>query len=262
MAQQKGPTGVVVSRMKDFFYAPPGVLGYSNLVEPDTAFDECKFKANVHYSPEAIDAFGRWLDKNVIDPLWPTFEKEAREAGKWPAKGLAKPSGADWVEEHLKDPKENWKVQTPYLAFNNDAEFKDRKTGQLVRKTMKAWGADGSLKDLKAMKVGMGSIVKAVLQAGIWISPMQKVPSLSFKLQGVQVLKLESYGAAGNQSANEVSDEDLALMGDVAVDDLAGFGAPSRAEAPDGAEDGMVRREHTQRGRTVADDYDDDEIPF
>ncbi len=225
-------------------------------MEPDTAFDECKFKSNVHYSPEAIDAFGRWLDTNVIDPLWPTFEKDAREAGKWPAKGLAKPSGADWVEEHLKDPKENWKAQTQYLAFNNDAEYKDRKTQQLVRKTMKAWGADGSLKDLKAMKVGMGSIVKAVLQAGIWISPMQKVPSLSFKLQGVQVLKLESYGAAGNQSANEVSAEDLALMGDVGVDDLAGFGAPVREDREE------VPKENATRGRTTASDYDDDEIPF
>jgi len=256
--QKAGGGGIVTSRSKEFLFGSPAILGsWPKLIEPDEAFDEVKFKANFHFSEASQEAFVKRLDA-AIEALWTQFLADMEKAGK-PTKGLTPPSAQDWVTDHLKEPKDNWKIQGEYLQFSNDAEYVARKgplAGETVRKKMLCFDKDGVPKDIAEVKPDGGSIVKPVLQVGLWVSPLQKKPQVSLKLQGVQVLKLETYSGAAPQ-AEEVSDEDLALLGDVTLTDLAGFGSGKK-------ERGAVSNPAAMRYTPPADDdYDlDDEIPF
>lgn len=246
--------GVVAVRSKQAFVTPPGPLGFSNLIEPDDAFDSLKFKANHHYSEDAQEALIKRIDGQLED-LWPDFLKATEKAEKAaPKGGWVKPDSGVWVEEHLKEPKENSRIQLPYLIFANDAEYRDKKTGEMTRKVMRAYDAAGGMVDLAKMKVGMGSLVQCVLMAGIFVSPLVKQPAFSFKLQGIRVIKLVQFGAGGG-GLGQLDEEDMAMIGDDSeVEDLSAY-APS----PEGRREPAVKK-----GRTplAEDDFDEDEIPF
>lgn len=246
--------GVIAVRSSQAFVTPPGPLGFSNLIEPDDAFDSLKFKANHHYTDEAQEALARRID-GELDTLWPTFLKEAEKAGKVaPKGGWVKPDAAAWIEDHLKEPKEQSRIQQPYIIFANDAEYRDKKTGEMTRKTMRAYDAKGSMVDLAKMKVGMGSIVQCVLIAGLFVSPLVKTPTFSFKLQGIRVIKLEQYGAGGG-GLGQLDEEDMAMLGDdTEFEDLSAYAHSPEKERPPAV----------KKGRTplASDDFDDEEIPF
>jgi hypothetical protein len=130
-----------------------------------------------------------------MDSLWTQFLKDAEKAGK-KADKLAKPDVGSWIEDHLKPFKEGTRIELPFVTFKNDAEYRDKKSGEMRMKTMKLWDGKGTLLDPEAIKLGMGSTVAPVVAAGIFVSGIIKVPTPTLKLQGLKVLKLVQWGVA------------------------------------------------------------------
>lgn len=247
--------GVVAVRASKSFFTPPGPLGWSNLIEPDAAFDSLKFKANIHLDEKAQEILAGRIGKEM-DELFPKFLAEAEKAEKAaPRGGWVIPEADAWVDDHLKEPKENSRIQLPFVSFANDAEYRDKKSGKMVRKTMRAYDVQGQMLDLPSLHLGMGSIVQLVLIAGVFVSPLVKEPTPSFKLQGVRVIKLEQFGGGGG-SMGEMDDEDMALIGDTSdFADLSAYAAKPKPDASKRAKPGRTDDD-------LDDGFDDDEIPF
>lgn len=246
-AKKPSDSGVIAVRAKQALITAPGTMGFANLIEPDEAFGTVKFNVQIHYND---DQQARLIEQIQvgIDDTWQAFLKEVSDKTE-PKGGWTKPDAEAWVGDHLKDPSERSRTQQPSIQWANAAEFKN-KAGQLQRKTMRAYDAENNLLDLPALKLGMGSIVQAVLIPGLFISGLIKQPTPSFKLQGIRVLKLVQYGGGGG-SLGDVSEEDMALLGDdVEVDSLGSY-AKREEKAP------------PVRAKRPASDFDmDDEIPF
>jgi hypothetical protein len=253
MPAAKKSSGVVAVRSKKLFITPPGPLGFHNLIEPDDAFDALKFNAKIHFREEAQERLISLMESQVIGPLWDNLMEELEAAKRAePKGGWQKPDARDWVEGHLKEPSEKSRVQLPSIQFANDAEYRD-KDGKTQRKTMKAYDAKGGILSLPSLKLGMGSVVQAVLIPGLFAcAPLinRGQPTPSFKLQGVRVIQLVQYGAGGG-GLGEIDDEDLSMLGDdVEVQDLGSYAKVADEDAP-------------KRQARPASDFDmDDEIPF
>lgn len=250
MAAPATKASILNVRLTGTFVTPPGTSGFANLVEPDDAFDKLQFKLNLHMTEDQAAALGRRIDTVVVDPLWPKFMAEVAKLGtKAPKGGWEKPSGAAWVDDHLKDPKEGSRMELPFIVFANDAEYRDKK-GVTQRKTMRATDGGGHVVDLKTAKMGMGTVCQALLMPSLWASALSKgQAALSFKLQGVRIIKLVQFGASGS-SIGDIDEEDMGLLeADMEMDDLSQYARPAEGTST------------APRERHVADDMDD-EIPF
>lgn len=247
-AAKKSTSGVTAVRSKQLLITAPGTMGFANLIKPDDAFDALKFNVQIHYTDDQQARLIEQIQEHAIDANWPSFLKEVGDKPE-PKGGWQKPSAQTWVDDHLKAPSERSRTQQPSIQWANEAEFRN-KDGQLQRKTMRAYGSKNELLDLPSMKLGMGSIVQAVLIPGLFISGLVKQPAPSFKLQGVRVLKLVQFGGSGG-SLGDVSEEDMALLGDdVEVDDLGSYGKKAEDSTP-------------SKAKRPPSDFDmDDEIPF
>jgi hypothetical protein len=246
-AAKKSTSGVIAVRSKQLLITAPGTMGFANLVTPDDAFDALKFNVQIHYTDEQQERLIAQIQEHAIDANWPSMLKELSDKPE-PKGGWVKPSAETWVGDHLKEPSERSRTQQPSIQWANEAEFRN-KDGQLQRKTMRAYGSKNELLDLPSLKLGMGSIVQAVLIPGLFVSGLVKQPAPSFKLQGVRVLKLQQFGGSGG-NLGDVSEEDMALLGeDVEVDDLGSYGKKEDAPAP-------------KKARPSSDFDMDDEIPF
>lgn len=242
----------LTARSREVLKGPPGVLGYAHLITPDEAFGQIKFKANIHYSEKPLAA----LLEMVNEAYWalvPDLQAQADEQKK-KVKVLSK---ADlfglFQEEKLKHPNEAAKIQEPYLIFDTNASFKD-KNGEEQAITIKAFDPHGAPVDLKALKLGMESIVKPVFQVSVWAGPLSKGTILpKLRLVGLQVLKVKQFaGNGGMSSVGEVKDSDLAFLEDnFTPDDLSLFTTkPADAKGKSKA-----------AAEPEGDDLDD-EIPF
>lgn len=224
MASAKPASGVVSVRAKTAFVTPPATLGaFASLLEPDTKFGDPKFQARFHFNDAAKEALVKRIRAHVLEPLWPKFLKEAEaKQAKEPKGGWVQPDPEAWVEDHLKDPHEKSSIQVPSITFGRPADRRT-KDGSIERISIRAYDRAGKALDLAALKLGTGSTLQAVLTPSIWISPIQKSPSFSFKLDGVRVLKLVQF--LGSNGPGAVDDEDMALLGDDFgdADDLAGY---------------------------------------
>jgi hypothetical protein len=264
MAAKPKASGVLAVRSKQLFVSPPGTLGFSNLLEPDDAFDALKFNAQVHYSEAAQERLVALIEKDVVDANWAALMKEIKSAEKAePKGGWVKPDARSWVEDKMKPPSERSKTQLPSIQWANEAEFRN-KEGQLQRKTMRAYSAQGALLDLPSLHLGMGSIVQAVLIPGLFISPLMNrgQPLPSFKLQGLRIINLVQFGAGGG-TLGDLDEADMALLGeDLEVSDLGSFAAAPRQDAAKmlGAVAKVLDKPRNDRG--YSDVLDEDEIPF
>lgn len=227
-ASTKSSSGFASVRSRDILITPPGIVGFHNLITPDSAFDALKFNMTLAYAEAAVDRLGVLIDEKVIEPNWNGFLKEAADKGI--KRDFNKPSGVEWVENHLKPANERSKVQLPTIQWANEAEYKDR-DGKVVRKTMKAYDATNVLVSLEDLHMGFGTVAQALLIGGLFVSALVKQPQPSFKLQGLRVIKLEQFGAGG-AALGEISEEDMAMLGDdVEVSDLGGY-ARTHTSAP------------------------------
>lgn len=239
-----------IVRLRGVFVGVPGILGFSNLIEPDTAFGESKFKANTHHTEDQLAALAEKIDIHVVAPLWEKFLEEAEEKKfKGPKGGLLKPQASDWLEDHLKDPQERSKIQLPFIMWGVDSSYTSK--GEVHERVMRAVSAHDEPLELKGLRLGMESIVQPLLTAGMWASALSKnQAALSFKLQGVRVLQLKQFGGGGS-AAEEVTEADLKLLGEnFEVEDLAAYAKPKDT------------KKASEEPRQVHDDLDDEESPF
>lgn len=253
----KQSSGVIAIRSKKMFITPPGVLGYRpNLLEPDADAVErfggaLKFNLRVAYNEAQQARLKVLIQQFCVEALWGQLMDAVAEAKKAaPRNGWDKPDAEAWVDDHLRAPAEKAKVQEPTIQWSNEAEFKDKK-GQVQMKTMKAYDANNGLLDLAELGLAGGSIVQPILLPGLYISPLMNKgqPDISFKLQGVRVLKLERY-APGHADLGDVDEEDTSLLGsDFEMDDLGSYAAQSKGSAPKASAGG-------------GDGFSEEELPF
>lgn len=247
-SKSSGKTGLITYRQKELFIGPPGIMGFANLLVPDEdaakRFNQApEFKVNIHFDS---DSQQRLIDllEGETEALVSGYEREAGKDAK-------RPDPREFVEDKLKEAHERSKCQDPYMVFKNKADYKDR-DGVTHRKTMRAWDSRGNDLDLPGLHLGMGSLIQPVCQLGMWSSPLVKNPTYSFSLQGVRVLKLVAFG--GGASVGRMSDDELAAIGDIEVDDLSAFARK------DDQEDKPTRPRRSESSNYASDM--DDELPF
>lgn len=259
MAKAPAKPAIFLTRPKsksEVFFTPPGLLGWSNLIDPDDYQGDLNFKGNHHYTDDQQRLLIDKIEEKVIAPLWDRFLEEVEEGGKDPSK-MKRPDAEQFVEDKLQVPAENARIQLPFMRYKNKAEFKDRKTGEMVRKVIRFYSAKDELLNGAALKMGMGSVVQFMLTPGIFSNALIK-PQPNFQLVGVRVLKLEQFGGGAGPDMEAVDDEELKTMGDVDMDDLSQYvgGMNSKPDKPTGGNTKAV----------TGDDYGggdlDDEIPF
>lgn len=236
----------LVVRSRELLRSKPGILGYSNLIVPDEAFGNSKFKASLHMNAAAASA----TFEEINEAYWaliPEIKDQAKEKkvdGK--LKILSKADLLNYLSEKLKDANDSAPSQDKFFTFDCNSHYHDRKTDSDVAITIKAWDTHGAPLDLKAAKVGKGSVVQALFTVGVWAgsSPFSKwvaLPTLRFA--GLQILKLEQWkGSGGSSKVNEVADADLAYLDEnFQASDLSLFlkkdGKPDSAPAGDEMDD-------------------------
>jgi hypothetical protein len=255
---------VLVVRSRDIIKAPPGPLGFSHLLVPDTAFEKSVFNANVHYTDPAFNALAErineayWslipelLDKAVENKVAGSKKGLTAEDHRAKVKVLSKADLIQTLKDKLKDAKEGDLIQLPHFVYSCNSSYHDHKKGVDVPITVKAFDPHGAPIDLKTAKMGRESIVMAMFTVGVWAgaSPFSKWVALpTIRFMGLQVLKLKQYGGGQGPAAGEVSAADLKFLeDDFQVEDLSMFTKPAEAPAAKGK-------------APVAEDFDD-EIPF
>lgn len=240
MSQAKAaPGGVKLTRAKQVIFMPPGILGYNNLEKPDASYD--KFSADSHYNEAGVAALIEKVDSECIAPLfdkwlddhYPLNDDRTREANTKARAKAKRPDAAEFVNEHLKEPKNGKPFPENFMRFSVKASGA-RKDKTTYTRTMAAWTRDNKLLDLATLKLGRGSIIQVGVVPGIFANPMVKDPQPTFQLVGVRILKLVQFGASRVEAVNE--DDIASVLGeDFEMEDLSEFAsAPKReAAAPD-----------------------------
>lgn len=238
---QKKPatTAVIVVRPSNTIALPPGNLGFNNLLEPEAFADgPLKFKLNYHMSPEAIAALVEALKENAYSER--NMEKLREEFAEKGVKSPPEPRDvADWVSGLLREPKEGSTERLPHITIGTQAEYKDRKTGEVKLRSIACWDAKNKKLDLKRLKLGRGSIIQPVVYANLFYAGAKTIQGVaipaticpSLRLVGVRVLKLERWGGSGAQAAEADEEAIKEVLGDnFAYDDLAAYAEGAHEE--------------------------------
>lgn len=227
-------SSVIVARSKRTIALPPATLGFASLVTPDT-YDPQKpaFKANLHYTPAGIDALVDALQAQCIDANLAKLTEEC-EANKLKVGAPQDPRA--WLEAKLKEPKENARVPLPHIVVMCRATFKD-KQGDTQTKTLGCWDGHNRKLDLTKLRLGVGSVVQAVVHPNLFYSKLIGFPQPSLQLAGIRVLKLVQWGG---DAAPQETDEDAIreVMGaDFDMDDDLSAFAAGKPSGPASDED-------------------------
>jgi hypothetical protein len=199
MAQKPKNSSVITVRRRDSVALPPATLGFASLTEPDTYDpDKPMFKLDACYNPAGIDALRTLVQKECVEHNLDKLRAEMAEnsalktlVGKEPI------NVSDWLEGKLKAPKDNAKVPLPKMVIACRAVRKGR-DGKEYTVAVGCWDAHNSPLDLKALKLGMGSIIQPIVNANLYVSKTVNGgrPSPKLDLVGVRVLKLVRFGGA------------------------------------------------------------------
>lgn len=245
MAAPKNNSSVVTLRAKKTVATPPLILGFASLVEPDN-YDPEKptLKLNGHLTPEAITAFKSFMEEKVlteaaIGKLRDNMRKETT-LGDAKIDRVPVISAEDWLAAKLKDPKEGSRQQLPHLVIANRATYKARQDGELVEKkrVLGCWDGNNRKLDLRKLRLGMDSVIEAVVYGNLYFSKLDNRISPSLKLVGVKVLTLKRWG--GGAAPPEQDEEAIreVLGEEFKMDDLAAYAAGSDAAVEEEPEDG------------------------
>lgn len=230
MAGQPKKGAILVARSKTTIALPPCTLGFASLTTPDT-FDEDKpqFRLNAHFTPVGLEELADIIAKKCIAGNLPALKKEAAALDVTLGKSQ---TATEWLESKLKQPKDEARIQLPFMAIATKATGKT-KTGEPYTKTIKAWDAHNNALNLEELRLGMGSIVQAIVYPNLVYRKVDGYARPSFQLVGVRVLKLVQWGGSGPQPG-EVSDEEMqrVLGQDFAADDLSAFAGTAAVKSP------------------------------
>lgn len=262
MATPKRNSSVVSLRAKKTVATPPLSLGFSSLIEPDTYDpDKPTLKLNAHFlSGPAVDAFRQFLETKVL--CEENIGKMREEIVKVLVEGGAKAADAEkkaqaikvisaetWMENKLKEPKENAKFPWPHIVFANKANFKN-KQGELQDRKVAAWDAKNKPLDLKRLRMTGGTVMEVVVHPNLYYSKLDNLIQPSLKLVGVRILTLAQFGRGGSAPAETDEEAIKEVLGEAfEADDLAAYaqGAPDE-EAVEGAPPEDLSPEETAKG--------------
>ena len=233
MAAPQKNSSVITVRAKKTIALAPATLGFASIVVPDN-YDPEKptFKLNYHLSPEAIIQ----LQQDIVEKVY-TKEGLEKLTAECLANGIKKvpppQDAADWLESKLKEPKEGSKLQVPHIIIANRATYRGR-DGEPVERTIACWDAHNRKLDLKRLKLGMGSVIQAVVYPNLFFSKLIGFPQPSLKLVGVRVLKLERFGGGAAPADTDEEAIKEVLGENFTYDDLGAYGMG--AEGAEGEE--------------------------
>lgn len=248
MAKPAKNSSVIVQRRRDSVALPPCTLGFSSLAEPDTYEpDKPMFKLDACYNPAGIEALKAIIQKECIDANLGKLREEMEANPGLKAFVKAEPQSPEaWLAGKLKEPKENAKVQLPKLVIACKAERKGR-DGQPYTVAIGCWDMHNQALDIKALKLGMQSIVQPIVNPNLFFSKLIGFPQPNLSLVGVRIIKLVRFGGA---RPPQETDEDAIreVLGEAFVvdDDLSAF-AVGGASLP-GVDPGAPLAEDTVKG--------------
>lgn len=227
MAKPPKNSSVIVQRRRDSVALPPCTLGFASLVEPDTYDpDKPMFKLDAHYTPAGIEALKLCIQKECIDANLDKLREEMEGNPGLKAFAKAEPQSPEaWLAGKLKEPKEKSKIQLPKIVIAVKADYKDR-AGDTKRRSVGVWDRHNKALDLKALKLGMGSIIQPIVNPNLFFSKLIGFPQPHLSLVGVRIHKLERFGGA--RPPQETDEDDIReVLGEafVADDDLSAFAA-------------------------------------
>jgi hypothetical protein len=223
---------VITIRRRDTIALPPCKLGFSSLVEPDLYDpDKPMFKLNGHYNPAGMDALREVVERECFSENNMKRLREEQQGNPGMKAFLEKEpiSVSDWLAAKLKQPKENSKIPLPYIVIGCRAVRKDRK-GEPYTVTLGCWDGHNSSLDLKALKLGMNSVIQPIVAANVYVSKTVNgcAPSPKLDLVGIRVLQLVRFGGA--RPPQETDDEAIReVLGDEFVmdEDLSQYASSS-----------------------------------
>lgn len=235
MAAPKQSSAVIVVRSNKTLALPPSLLGFGDLLEPDTYDpDKPKFKANFHFTPPALQDLpgivSGWCAGDLLEKLSAEFTEKQPKLSLKPVQ-----SADEWLEAKLKpakdDPRTDWQA-LPFLQVTMPAT---RKTKDGVEnREVACWDGNNKKLPLRRLRLGRGSTVQAVIRPALYWSKLIGFPQPTMQLVGVRVLKLVSWGGAGAQ-APERDDEEIrnVLGADFEADDLSQYLVDEGDDLPD-----------------------------
>ena len=261
MAKAPATQSVPIARAKGRRRTPPGLLGFSALLTPDTKFDEDGvFTTRIHLNEDQQEALAAEVEAHVIGALFDELEATA-------GKKLKRPTGKQWVADKLTPPNENARIQLPSIQLKCAASFKSKKNpGEIVKKVLPHYDRKDNLLDGGQLRTGMGSLVQIIYTPGLYTGPLTKgYAEPTLRLEGIVVLKNEPWGtgSGAGSGSGEYSDAEIAkLVGDDVEmdDDLSAFAQSKEAPAKGAVPAGKASAPPAQDD---AEEYDlDDSIPF
>lgn len=240
---------------------PKGIFKYTHLNSPDTKGAEM-FGGDPQYKVTMV------LDKDdpetqkLLEKM-EALHKEAYEQGvaemdeanakakaAWKKKGISEPNLNDFYDDEFDENDEpTGRIE---LKFKTKAQFKDRKTGKVVKKTVPFIDGNGqTIPTSKRPLVYGGSEGRVAFATNSVFIPKDADVYLGLYLNSVQITKLETSGGGNPFGADEDSD--------FTSDDLEDYTGGGDDEGEGDDDDGF----EGDSGNNPPDDgLDDDEIPF
>lgn len=234
-------SSVITYKPKDTIALPPMVLGYSNLIDPETFDpDKPKLTMNGHLTPAGIEAMKELVLSKVYTPA--ALDKLRAECAANNVKGVPdEPMSAEkWLESKLKEPKEGFAIQLPFLKLENNYNItkfnRVTKEREKATRSIACWDGHNNKLNLAKLRLGRESVVEAIVYPNLYFAKIGGVIAPSLKLVGIRVLELKQF--MGNSQPSETSDEEIrnVLGRDIQAEDLSAYALGE----PDDDEDEVV----------------------
>lgn len=174
-------------------FSPKARAVFPRLNTPDT-----KFKAEGRYSvkirmPEAeARAFLAKFESLSEENFKEVLAAHSNDIDKKTGKPLPPPTndGLPFTLELDESKKPNGFMQ---IAFNMNAEYKNKKTGQQVKQKPGMFDSQGRPVAVD-VQVGGGSLIKVAFQPSGYFTDSSRKAGISFRLQAVQIIELVKFG--------------------------------------------------------------------
>ena len=243
---------------------PKGVFKYCHLNRPDVKGAE-RFGGDPMYKVTivldkdgpGVEAFLARLDKLHHGALEAAVEAmdeaNPKQKAAWKKKGVTEPTLNPFYDDEVdEDGEPTGRIE---MRFKTHASFKDRKTGEVVNKTVPFVDGKGQIIPTKKRPLVFGGTIgRVAFSTGNVFIPKEADAYLGLYLNQIQITKLGEGGGGSAFGADEDSD--------FSADDLEEYEGNTKDEDDDdGADDGFGGGGSSGASQDSDDDYDD-EIPF
>jgi hypothetical protein len=157
------------------FTSPKGAAGFTNLIRPDTKFDEGGvYKTSITCSEEAAEALIELIDDEAVEELGAKKAKEAHKPYKRNEDGT---------------------VTINFKSKATDAKGNKRPAPKLFD------GQGNPIRNTEDLHIGSGSVIKVKGAASAYTSG--KNIGVTLYINSVQIIKLVEYNAGGFEADDE-----------------------------------------------------------